>query len=172
MNKKEKHILEFASFVSDKFASNHEPWRYSRELNGLKHIRYESDYTGYNNWKKRLVRFLDHVTVDYFKHNDFKSSILGKKSIWKLIAEWPMMVGVYWKVYIIKDSNLPDGTVNGNITHWEEDGEYITLFCPMVGREVIKFIQDNPDNEYAKNIMKAMTEVYEHSWGDDVDESA
>lgn len=58
-----------------------------------------------------------------------------------------------------KESNLPDGQVNGNLTFWEEDGQYIMLFSPLVGREVIKFLRAEPDSPYAQAIIEQMKVV-------------
>ena len=136
MNEKEQGILGFAQFVTDKFASNHEPWIYSRDTGKLKYIRYESDYTGHNKWTKRLKRYFRDITVGHFKPEGLRAQLFPEETFFKRIKDWPMIVAVYWKVHMIKETNLPDGQVNGIITHWEEDGEYIMLFNPVVGRDV------------------------------------
>jgi hypothetical protein len=66
---------------------------------------------------------------------------------------------------VCKDTNLPDGQVSGIITHWEEDGEYIAMFCPYVGREVLKFLRADPDNPHAQAIISAMLETEKKSFG-------
>lgn len=156
-------MLEFVEFVTDKFGSNHEPWKYTRNKGKLKHIRYESDYTGYNHWTKRLKRFFRNATIRHWGKADNLSSRISPASdftFWGKLRRWPMMIVVHWKVQMNLDNNLPDGVVNGIITHWEEDGEYITMFAPIVGREVLKFLRAEPDNPHAQAILEKMTEAY------------
>lgn len=161
----DEKMLDWVEFVTDKFAKNHEPWTYSRETTGLKHIRYESDYTGYNHWTKRLGRFFNWITVRYWKPKHIWKDLESGKSFWRKLTEWPASIASWFRVALQKDSNLPDGLVNGSIvTHWEEDGEYITMFCPYVGREVLKFLRSDPDNPHAKEILRAMRETAQVSW--------
>lgn len=164
MNNEDLKMLDFVEFVTDKFTSNHEPWKYSRDTGTLKHIRYEGDYTGYNHWKKRLTRFFHWITVDYWKPKGLFKQLDEEKSFFKRLIEWPMNIRVWWKVSMRKEDNLPDGQVNGILTNWEGDGEYITMFCPYVGREVLKFLRAEPDNPYAQEIIRAMRETSELSW--------
>lgn len=161
MNEVEK-MLDWVEFVTDKFAANHVPWKYSRDTGKLKHIRYESDYTGYNHWTKRLKRFLEDVTIDFIRPNKLERQFIKLGS--KRNRNWFLTVRVAYSVLLKKDNNLPDGVVDGNITFWEEDGEYITMFCPYVGREVLKFLKEEQDNPYAQNIINAMLETQEASW--------
>lgn len=154
----DNEMLEWVEFVTDKFAANHEPWKYRGYNDKLKHIRYESDYTGHNRIDKRLKRFLKNITVDYIRPTKL-SRALGMNRI-----SWFIQVHISWNIYVIKDKNLPDATVNGIIAHWDEDAEYITMFCPYVGREVLKFLRDRPQDEHAQNILSAMRETQELSW--------
>jgi len=153
----DEKLLKWAEFVATKFSKNAEGWKYSRNTGGLKHIRYESDYTGYNHWTKRLKRAFDwgHLTgrdglSRHFRPKGLKNRVLS---------------AIAWiRVSLEKDSNLPDGQINGIITHWEEDGEYIALFQPRVGVKVLEFIKENPDNEYARAILDEMHACAELSW--------
>lgn len=164
MNEKETEVLELAQFVTDKFAKNHEPWVYSRDTDRLKHIRYTSDYTGHNKWTKRLKRFFRDITVEHFNPTGFFKQFSEDQTLFTRIKDWPMIVRVYWSIHIMKEDNLPDGQVNGIITHWEEDGEYIMLFNPVVGREVLKYLKEKPGEIWARNILDAMVKSYETSY--------
>lgn len=149
-------LLDWAEFVATKFEANHTGWVYSRDTGDLEHIRYKHDHTGYDHWSRRLKRGL------FTGPNPFKS--MGIKSEWRGLGDWFMERWSWFLVNIRKDTNLPDGMVNGIITHWEEDGEYITLFQPRVGMKVLEFVRANPDNEYAKAIVAEMQAVKEMSW--------
>lgn len=164
MNESDSKMLDWIEFVTNKFDSNHRPWKYSRDLGDFQHIRYERDYTGYEHWTKRLQRFFEEVTVGHWNPKGFMHQLSGDRSFWVKLKEWPMDILVTWKVYVLLDSNRPDGQVNGNLTHWEEDGEYIAMFCPYVGREVLKFLRAEPDNPFAQEILRAMRESKEVSW--------
>jgi hypothetical protein len=151
------HLLDFTRFVATKFASNDTPWVYSRDKGDLVHIRYKRDYTGYNHWTKRLKRAV--TPSKLARRWDRKRSLKEK-----LIGSWCHIV-----VALQKSSNLPDGIINGIITHWEEDGEYIAMMGPTVGVKVLDFLEAEPDNEHAKAILAAMHEAYNASWGKDKD---
>lgn len=160
MAKTDKDLIEFAQFVATKFQSNRTGWVYSRNTGDLKHIRYEHDYTGYNHWKKRLRRAFD------LKHllgrDSFTLGLFGKR---KESLKFKLMRAVVWiKISLSKDDNLPDGQINGNLTHWEEDGEYIALFQPRVGVKVLDFLRAEPDNPHAKAILAEMHACSELSW--------
>lgn len=153
----DEKLLKWAEFVATKFSKNAEGWTYSRNTGGLKHIRYESDYTGYNHWTKRVRRAFD------WKH------LTGRDSLTRHFRR-PGLKNRFWEAYgwvvvsLRKDSHLPDGQINGIITHWEEDGEYIALFQPRVGVKVLEFIKANPENEYARAILDEMHACKELSW--------
>lgn len=163
MDKTDKKILDWAEFVAKKFSANQEGWVYSRDVGDLKHIRYEADYTGYNHWTKRLKRASENWNpFSYFRPR----SNLGKM----FADENPTVRGFFLRAWVWslvalrKESNRPDGQINGILTHWEEDGEYIALFQPRVGVKVIEFIRDNPDNPHAQAIMTEMRACKELSW--------
>lgn len=167
----DKELIGWARFVSTKFSKNVEGWTYSRNTDGLKHIRYESDYTGYNHWTKRLTGGLA-FAWSHTIHSQKGSLAAQLGGVEKGLSPWRRMQQfyAYFMVRMRKDKNLPDGQINGIITHWEEDGEYIALFQPRVGVKVLEFIEDNPDNEYAKAILAVMHDCAELSWPSKEDE--
>lgn len=151
MDKKE--LLDWARFVATKFSVNEAGWVYSRNLGTLKHIRYEGDYTGYNHWTKRVARAfspkrllgLDSLSRQF--NPKFKNR--GLKDIY-----YSALANIV--VHLRKDNNLPDGQINGIITQWEEDGEYIMFFGPTVGVKVLDFIEAEPENPHALAIVSEM----------------
>ena len=160
---KDKQLLDWAEFVATKFSENLEGWVYSRDTGDLEHIRYRDDYTGYNHWTKRVKRALGHWNpVTYLAPKDSLSRVFKDDK--------PTVRGYFRRsvirsyVSLRKDKNLPDGQVNGIITHWEEDGEYIALFQPRVGVKVIEFIRSDPDNPHAQAILSEMHACKELSW--------
>lgn len=159
----DKDLIDVVRFVATKFSNNTKPWVYSRNVEGLKHIRFESDYTGYNHWTKRLKRALD--LRDIFMTRNSFSRRMGIRSERRSLKMFFIEAWAHIYVFLRKDTNLPDGQVNGNFTFWEEDGEYISMMCPTVGVKVLDFLEAEPDNEHAKAILAAMHEAYEASWG-------
>jgi len=124
-------------------------WTYTRDIGGLKHIRFERDYTGYNHWTKRLRRALD------WKHlvgrDTLTSQLRGDRKEDSLYQKF-LFAKAYVKVNLFKDSNLPDGSVGGNYVFWEEDGEYIEMVGPTIGALVAEFLMEEPENEHAQAI--------------------
>lgn len=164
----DQRLIDFTRFVATKFASNHTPWVYTRDLDGLKHIRYESDYTGYNHWTKRLKRAFNPKELFETKNSLMvRAGLKRRKFTFKRF-----FTHAYWHIVVAlqKSNNLPDGRINGNITFWEEDGEYIAMMGPTVGVKVLDFLEAEPDNEHAKAILAAMREAHDASWGKKVDE--
>jgi len=164
-----EEMLSWARFVAEKFSKNHEGWVYSRDTNGLRSIRYESDYTGYNHWKKRLKRAFN------------LKAILGMDSVSRQLGVYrkrdnlkSRFWGAYWHIVIAlkKSDNLPDGQINGIITHWEEDGEYIAFFQPIVGMKVLDFLEDDPDNPHAIEIVSAMHRAADLSFNKEKDDDS
>lgn len=163
MDDTDKKILDWAEFVSTKFSVNQDGWVYSRDVGDLKHIRYESDYTGYNHWAERLKQASKNWNVvSYFRPKSGLDKMFADDK--PTIRGFFLRAWVWSLVSLRKDSNRPDGQINGILTHWEEDGEYIALFQPRVGVRVIEFIRNNPDNEYARAIMAEMRACKELSW--------
>ena len=115
-----------------------------------------------NSFSSRIKRFFQDITVNHFSPKGFRKELEGDRSFWSKVKDYPVTVWASWRVHLKLDKNTPDGTLaNGIITHWEEDGEYIMMFNPTVGREVLKFINEDPDNEYAKAILGAMKHTLE-----------
>lgn len=159
----DEKLLDWAEFVATKFSKNAEGWKYSRDTGGLKHIRYESDYTGWNHWKNRLRRAVESWNPKrYWNPTDSLDKLFSDRT--KTVKGYFIRAWAYSHVALRKDSNLPDGQINGIITHWEEDGEYIALFQPRVGVKVLEFIKANPENEYARAILDEMHACKELSW--------
>lgn len=144
-------LIQWARFVATKFQSNVDGWKYTRDLGDLVHIRFKRDYTGYNHWTKRLRRAFDwgHLTGTDSISRQIGRRREGLKS--RLIGAYAWIV-----VCLRKDKNLPDGRLNGNITFWEEDGEYGALFGPTVGVKVLDFIEAEPENPHALAILAEM----------------
>lgn len=156
-------LLDRAQFVTDKFAKNHEPWKYDGESKGLKHIRYDNQLSGSYSLKNRLRQFIRKTTVGYVKPSAFEKLLKGDQRL-----NWFRYVKVMWDVYVIPEDNKPDATVNGSIhAAWDEDATYITLFGPYVGRQVLKFLREDPENPHAVAITEAMTETWEQNWGNE-----
>lgn len=155
-------MLKWVEFVATKFQKNHEGWVYKRGGAGIKHIRYARDNQGYNHWKKRAKRMVrDCNPVRYFQFQEKVQPMFRRERTLKAyLLNFRVAYEVHWKLA----SNLPDGTINGIITHWEEDGEYIAAFQPRVGMKVLEFIKDNPENPYAQAIVAEMKACVELSW--------
>jgi len=158
---KDKELLDFVEFVATKFQDDREGWVYSRDLGDLKHIRYESDYTGYNHWTKRIKRAF---APRYLFGRDSISRTLGFGSggLKQRVKE-----AVAWaKVSLEKEKNLPDGIINGIPTNWEEHGEYLMAMQPRVGAKVIEFLRAEPGHPHAQAILAEMHTCVELSgWG-------
>lgn len=161
----DEKMLDWAEFVATKFSANHTGWVYSRDLKGLEHIRYRSDYTGYNHWTKRLTRALQKWNpVRYFWPKSSLDKMFAVRKRKKSLKGFFIRAWVGSVVALRKDKNLPDGQINGIITHWEEDGEYIALFQPRVGMKVLDFVRSDPTNPYAQAIVTEMRACKELSW--------
>lgn len=169
----DERILKWARFVATKFQSNVEGWTYTRDLGKLKHIRYESDYTGYNHWTKRLGRAVGKWNpVTYFAPKDSLDKMFKEKN--PTIRGYFMRSWIWARVSLRKDSNLPDGLLNGNPVFWEEDGEYGVLFGPTVGVKVLDFLEAEPENPHAVEILAEMKRMAQKSFPgeDEEDESS
>ena len=160
---KDKQLLDWAEFVATKFSRNLEGWVYSRDTGDLEHIRYRGDHTGYNHWTKRVKRAIgDWNPVTYFAPKDSLGQMFKDD---KPTVRGYFQRAVIWShVSLRKEKNLPDGQINGIITHWEEHGEYIALFQPRVGVRVIEFIRSEPDHPHAQAILAEMRACKELSW--------
>lgn len=162
---KDKDLLEWAHFVATKFESSRTGWVYSRDLGGLKHMRYESDSTGWNHWTKRVRRAANWkrlTGVSRLRRGQRPKQSLRNRLIFAFVLA---------RNTLQKDDNLPDGQINGIPTNWEEDGEYIAIFQPRVGVKVLDFIKAEPDNPYAKAILAEMHTCVELSWPSNNDEN-
>lgn len=136
------------------FATHHnhgEGWTYTRNLHGIKHIRYDRDWKGYHSPWNRVIRAFG----SEFWHT--KGSIgrnMGFK--WSFRSAWAWV-----QVCLTPDNNRPDGTLNDGIvmTVWEEDGEYIEFVGPTVGVKIADFLENDPENPYAVAIAAEISRV-------------
>lgn len=139
-------------------------WRYTRSKGDLLHLRYRSDFTGYNHWTKRLKRALDWKMLtgsdslmknlgfyERRKNQSFREYLLTK------VVFRPLS---WIKVSLRKGDNLPDGTINGNLVFWEEDGEYIECVGPTVGVKIADFLEQEPENPHAKAISEEIRRIW------------
>lgn len=152
-------VLKHARFVAEQFSANHNGWKYSRDTGDLLYIRYRSDVTGYNHWTKRVARPFD---WKYLTGRDSFTRALPRKP--RILRDQVRSAWAWIYVSLQQERHLPDGQVNGIITHWEEDGEYIALFQPIVGMKVLDFLEAEPDHPHAKLILAEMERASEMSW--------
>lgn len=160
MNEKDKKLIEFVEFVATKFSVDRAVWVYSRELGDLKHIRYESDYTGVNHWSKRVKRAFNPKQLFSSTASVFgpRNNSIRERATWAL---------AWLQVSLFKEANLPDGQINGIPINWEENGEYLAHFQPRVGVKVLEFLKADPENPYARAILDEMHTCAEASWPTD-----
>jgi len=124
-------------------------WDYTRNLDGLKHIRYRDDSTGYNRIDRRIRRAL--------------SASLGlRRGPLSILA--PRGVRARWfafEVRVRKDHHRPDGILDGGgiITHWEETGEYLQYVQPSVGSLLADWMEAEPDSPHAVRIASEMRRI-------------
>lgn len=156
----EQNVINDAVFNACKFARNHSPLEYDPVNEDLIHIRYAGDSTGYFSKVNRIKRAVKNFWEYLFKGKDLLGFIDDEKpSFLKRIQNrWFNAISMA-KVNLTKDKHLPDATVNDNIYHWDEDAIYAVYFQPLVGMEILRFLQAEPDNPWAQRIAKTMTEV-------------
>lgn len=123
-------------------------WVFSPDTGDLKHVRFRSDYTGFNVGWRRVWRT--------FGPGMWGPRTRLEKQIYRTWWEKAGHPWIHIKVFLPKDTNLPDGQVNGNLTFWFEKGQYITLFGPSVGVKVLDFLDAEPDNPHARAILDEM----------------
>lgn len=135
--------------------SNFERWMFDYD-EGIRHIRYRSDSTGRNRWDRRWRRGLAAMFQVRFKEWEGFMRDAGhegdswiRKRMNRLLFRWADLV-----VNVRKDSNLPDGSVGGVITHWMEDGMYVQYMQPLVGQIVHRWILSDPSNPHAQEILR------------------
>ena len=136
------------------FATHHnhgEGWTYTRNLRGMKHIRYKRDWEG---WDAPGARIKRAFSPRQLLNRDILSRQLGFK--WSLMGMWAHIV-----VSLRTDRNMPDGALNDGIviTVWEEDGEYIEWVGPTVGQKIADFLEAEPDHPHARAIAAEMRRV-------------
>ena len=136
------------------YATHHDHgdgWTYTRDLKGMKHIRYASDFTGRNTLWNRTRNTVSGLAG------------LGKRSIFRPtgLRDWFWSILATIRVRMLLDDHMPDGALNGGIviTHWEEDGEYIEWVGPTVGEKIADFLEAEPENPHAVLIATEMMRV-------------
>lgn len=128
-------------------------WEYSRD-HDIVHIRYAGDYKGYHSIWKRVRRTFLPSQSSRRLHRSL-NKMFGRRNgpWWKhpnrtVIRAWWTIVA-HFRVGLRTEKNLPDGTINGIITHWEEDGEYIQMVQPSVGDLLADFLIAEPEHPHA-----------------------
>lgn len=135
----------------------HGGWTYTDDLDGLLHIRYEGDWSGYDHPFRRVVRaarsvgrlILDRPTAAQTWFG------LGRRS-W--LDTWAFI-----KAHLRTEKHLPDGTVGPLICPWMEDGLYVELVQPKVGVLVADWLEAAPDSPHAKAIAEAILGLATHT---------
>lgn len=124
-------------------------WNYTRNLDGMKHIRYERDTAGSNRidrrWRRGIRRLLG--------PNDELARMLGVTG-WK--DRWYGFLCA-----IRKGQNVPDGVLDGGgiITYWEEVGEYLQYVQPSVGALLADLMDAHPDLPEVQAIAAEMKRI-------------
>lgn len=131
-------------------------WVYSRDLGGIKHIRYSGDWKGWDALHRRIWRAfnplrllgLDRMSRFWTSRRDYTPKNLALMAIANI------------RVHMATDRHLPDGKVGPVITHWEEDGEYIEMVGPTVGEKIAAFLTEDPANPHAVAIAEEIARVW------------
>lgn len=153
-----KYSVEKSAEILKARATHHdhgEGWIYSRDSLGLEAMYYEHTRTGYDHWTQRLKRALK------------ISELLGHDGLSKQLGWQPRNLKDYWyqarahfTINFFRSRSLPDGQINGNPVHWEEDGEYIECVGPTIGVKVAEFLENEPNNPYAVAIAEEMNRIW------------
>ena len=143
-------VSELADLLGTPFVER--DWDYTRDEGGLKHLRYDYDYTGYNRVHRRFWRAVKHNFLPP-PRNGWEKALRGKETLkGRFIGFW---------VFFAKDKNLPDGVLNGGsiITFWEETGEYIQYMQPSVGGLLADFLRAEPEHPHAQRIATELKRI-------------
>lgn len=169
-----KHTPDKIGHILNSRATHHghgNGWTWTRNTGELEHIRFTSDHTGYNHWTQRLRRALnwkhltgrDEITKSFRSKSAEKERYQENKAkygFWKanFLRLYPAIA--WFKVSMFKDTNRPDGTINGNLIFWEEDGEYIEMVGPTVGEKIAEFLIAEPSNPHAVAISNEIQRIW------------
>ena len=120
-------------------------WQYTR-LHTIKHIRYEDDYKGRNAPWRRVAPAFKAAWESLTATGLFGEFIQGRSMRRRLLGAYYAL-----KVGMATESHNPDGVLlnAGIITQWEEDGEYLQMVQPSVGRLLADFLIDRPEHPHA-----------------------
>ena len=123
------------------YATNRD-WNYTRK-HDIKSIRFKNDE--WNKLSGRIKRSL--AALFEINRKGIKSGI-------------PRF---YFARFLLKrDENLPDGQVGDLVfALWEEDGEYIQMVQPSVGKLVANFLKEEPDHPHARTITAELDKIRE-----------
>lgn len=124
----------------------------------IKRIRYEGEFSGYGHPWKRLRRAF---SAAFSKRNHIFRWDLGeehKRGLRRARAFYYHVVASF-RVNLRTDRHLPDGTVNGIITHWMEDGIFLQLSQPSVMSRVCDFLDAEPGHPHALAIAAEVERV-------------
>lgn len=162
-----KYETAKAGSILRSYATHHqhgEGWTYSRDTGDLEAIYYKHSRTGYDHWTKRYQRAIREFFAKIIKGgSSFEKQLMG--DYWKQPSLRRRFSGAWiaFKVYGRRDKGRPDGQINGNPMHWEEDGEYIQCVGPTVGEKIADFLENEPANPYAVAIAEEMNRIWELS---------
>jgi len=159
--KKQQNILDDAEFNACKFGSNHEPLPYDPIIEDLEHIRYkERKHYSFAKKTKKGISLYSHSRKTF---GNSKRENEEKNPFKKVRREYLFLKSCI-SLQFKKNSDHPDAAVNGNLYHWDEDAIYAVYFQPLVGMEVLKFLQAEPDHPWAQKIMKTMEKASSESF--------
>lgn len=110
-------------------------WEYTRDLRGMRHIRYADDFRGYHAPHRRLTRAIRHLLGP----QDTFSKAVGNSGL-----RWRWLLATR---ALGTETNLPDGRLDGGnvMVLWEETGEYLQYVQPSVGALLADLMDAHPD---------------------------
>lgn len=122
------------------WAADENPWRYARD-DEIIHIRYAGDWSGYDSVPNRIRHAIEAAWKAGRRRRSF-------------YAVWAAL-----KVNLSTEAHRPDGIIGEGriITFWEEDGEYLELVSPQVGKLLADWMTACPDDPHAVAIAELMT---------------
>jgi hypothetical protein len=85
----------------------------------------------------------------------------GSKSFREALGDGVGMRLSMFAYSLRRTQEMPDGHINNGsiITLWCEDGQYIELFQPTVGRLIADFLEAEPENEHAQKIAQEIERI-------------
>lgn len=127
-----------------------EGWQWTRTTD-IRHIRYQGDWSGYDNPLRRIPRAL---------------SLAFRKPKWMRDPHWSPSSWLWgvWAGLVVglrTEKHLPDGWIKqaGIICMWEEDGEYLQQVQPSIGLLLADFLDSDPEHPSAKAISAELARI-------------